>query len=318
MARSPAARALCFTIFDESLTFSDILAMLKKVKPQQLQYSIAGAEICPTTWRYHWQGYAIFDRKIATTSLGKHLNGAHCIVADGSAEDNQKYCGKHGMFEEWGMVPPDLGQGARSDLAKAADEVVKGKRFRDMAPTDIARFSKGLMTLRSLNKPPENGKKREIFLYYGPPRTGKSTCVRRKYTSDLYFKPLGKDFWFDGYDLHKVVVLDDFSGEIPLKDLLSILDNYVVQVPVKGGFTWFNPETVIVISNLLPNKWYDYRGREILFEALIERLRGGVFVFEKNIVSIKPLEGAEEDKILSSFINYIDPYDATSREPRIY
>ena len=77
--------------------------------------------------------------------------------------------------------------------------------------------------------------------------------------------------------------MDDFSGEMPLVQLLRLLDRYSVQVPFKGGYLWFCPDTIVITTNVHPRKWYNYWERDSSFEALKRRIH---VVFDFNQLSI--------------------------------
>jgi len=70
----------------------------------------------------------------------------------------------------------------------------------------------------------------------------------------------------------KEVLLDEFEGHLPLNSLLKLIDKYVRQVPIKGGFTWFNPEVIMMTANQHPSKWYDYSTRAQKEVALRRRI----------------------------------------------
>jgi len=99
------------------------------------------------------------------------------------------------------------------------------------------------------------------LVYCGAAGTGKSRLAYEQFP-DLYELPIGKDLWFDGYQGQETVLFDDFDGQYPLSQLLKLFDNYYIrQVPIKGGFVWFNPKRIIITSNYNPQDWYDYTNR---------------------------------------------------------
>jgi len=49
---------------------------------------------------------------------------------------------------------------------------------------------------------------------------------------------------------------------MPLNSLLKLIDRYVRQVPIKGGFVWFNPDVIICTANAHPSTWYQFQPNE--------------------------------------------------------
>jgi len=119
---------------------------------------------------------------------------------------------------------------------------------------------------------PSPREKRDVILCYGSPGTGKTHYARSIAPHGEYcVVPVSKDMWFNGVTNARVVVLDDFTGAFKLTDVLRLLHNYPEQVAIKGGFTWWNPETVVMTTNIDPMRWYDWAGREDQREALGRR-----------------------------------------------
>jgi len=62
--------------------------------------------------------------------------------------------------------------------------------------------------------------------------------------------------WFDGYNLQKVLLLDDFYGQVPVSMMLRLLDWYPEPVQTKNGRITPSYETIIITSNVAPKQWY--------------------------------------------------------------
>lgn len=115
----------------------------------------------------------------------------------------------------------------------------------------------------------------EVTLLYGPSGCGKTRQVfDTESLDDLWVKPADDNMWFDGYDNHPAALLDDFAGrlsKVSLVSLLRMLDRYVVQFPVKGGFVYFAPQRIWITTNIHPSEWYEWTGREAQYPALRRR-----------------------------------------------
>lgn len=81
--------------------------------------------------------------------------------------------------------------------------------------------------------------------------------------------------WFDGYAGQTHALLDDFVGsgsQVPLSQVLLLLDQYDQTVPVKGSHVRWTPEVVYITTNIHPRQWYDYAQRAAHYDALCRRI----------------------------------------------
>jgi hypothetical protein len=116
-----------------------------------------------------------------------------------------------------------------------------------------------------------------VVVYYGPTGTGKTRAVMDNLPSPDDLWTYSGDGWFDGYDGHKIVLFDDFSGsEFKISFLLRLLDRYPMQVRIKGGFVNWCPEEIYITSNLNPDQWYPNAHQEHI-DALKRRLTAVFF-----------------------------------------
>ncbi|KAL0168654.1 hypothetical protein M9458_036876 [Cirrhinus mrigala] len=93
----------------------------------------------------------------------------------------------------------------------------------------------------------------------GPPGCGKSRHVSELVRGQpTYYKPRGP--WWDGYDGHVNVVVDDYYGWIAYDELLRVCDRYPCKVPVKGAFVEFLAKWIYITSNRHVWDWYHFEG----------------------------------------------------------
>ena len=63
--------------------------------------------------------------------------------------------------------------------------------------------------------------------------------------------------WWDGYDGHTDIILDDFRGDYcKFAYLLKILDRYPLQVEVKGGMRQLRCRNIFITSDVHPELIY--------------------------------------------------------------
>lgn len=240
--------------------------------PDDVRYVIAGFEQCPDTGRDHWQGYAEFNVSVRLAGVQRLLGigKSHAEPADRSAEANKTYCTKSGgRTIEFGE--PSGKQGARTDLAQLRDDIRSavsaggaGAALRvafDNHPGAFFMYPSGIRSAIALC---QQGTVRttapNVEIHQGTTGTGKTRQAFERFP-DLWRSPpatRGGTHWFDGYVGQKAVLIDDYDGKaFALSLILQILDRYPLSLPVKGGFTNWNPETIIITTNVLYQQWYE-------------------------------------------------------------
>ncbi len=249
----------------------------------QMEYLVYQEEIA-ASGTYHFQGYCEFKKQMSLNPAKLLLGGAtvHIEPRRGTQAQAIAYCKKEDtripMTEIFEEGTPRV-QGKRVDLEGFKDAVREGAKRRDLIDEHvgiIARYPKFYDTL-TMNYRPIRVEELEVTLLYGETGLGKTRSVMDKYgqNEDFYIAPLNNGtMWYDTYDGHNFVLIDDFAGaasHISLCSLLRLLDRYPVLVPTKGSHTWWLPSKVFVTTNLLPKLWYKWEGREEQYKALARR-----------------------------------------------
>lgn len=227
------------------------------------KYGIVGKEI-GEKGTPHLQGFCNLTKPMRFNAIKQHLhNTIHIEKANGSDEDNQRYCSKAGNFFEKGSP---VVQGQRSDLSNVVDRIKDGKSLTDIAmefPTQFIRYHRGIRELLQVIKPiPPRDFKTYVYYYWGPPGSGKSKRALEEARSidkdSIYYKPRG--LWWDGYKQQKNVIIDDFYGWIKYDEMLKICDRYPYKVQVKGGFEEFTSTRLWITSNVDIYSLYHFVG----------------------------------------------------------
>jgi len=216
----------------------------------------------------HIQGYVEFATKKRVISLKPWLTGAHFEPRRGTAQQAADYCRKaesriQGPWEFGAMSLPH--QGDRSDIKEFVEAARQGStdsELMDAYPGAFAKYFKMVDRARASTVPKD--RPRTVIVCLGPSGAGKTKYARGLGTfgADLCVLPVSKDMWFDGCQDARVCVLDDFAGELNLVNLLRLLHEYPERVAIKGGFALWNPEVVVITTNIRPGLWYDFSGRK--------------------------------------------------------
>jgi len=290
-------RRVCFTLNNPQDGDSDRLLALW---PGTAKYIIFGRETAPTTGTIHLQGFVSLVNKTRWNAIRELLPRSHLEVARGKfytclcaqaralgsatlrsthvgSENTKhfligsnkkciKYCKKDEHWVEAGALRqgnrPDL-DGARETADSSGMRAVVGVfNFQAIRVAEI--FLKYNETVRDHDVPVV------VHVLWGATGVGKTRKVTEMIgDGDAYWHQGTK--WWDGYDAHDIVVLDDFRGSWwPYHTLLRVIDRYPCMVEVKGGNRQLRATTFYITSTMHPRNWYNLPGDSI--DQLLRRV----------------------------------------------
>lgn len=102
-------------------------------------------------------------------------------------------------------------------------------------------------------KTPQREHATEVIILYGPTGTGKSKWAIDNYPRS-YWKQ--RSNWWDGYNNHETIIIDEFYGWLPYDLLLRLCDRYPLLLEVKGGQVQCVAKRIILTSNNPIHSWY--------------------------------------------------------------
>jgi len=142
-------------------------------------------------------------------------------------------------------------QGERSDLKKYRDLVKKNNKLRELL--DNENDIPNLQTIRICEKyltycEKARSWKPEVIWIHGASGLGKTRLAYELCKNeDIYVKDDTQ--WWDGYDNHKTIILDDFRGKnMAFTYLLKLLDRYEMILQIKGGYRQCQANKIIITS----------------------------------------------------------------------
>lgn len=215
------------------------------------QYICVAPELAPDTGRPHLQAYVYFENAKTMTAAMKVIKGvfgndAHIEPAIADAQANRRYVfgpytdTKTGKTKsanpdavEYGKIPE---QGKRNDLEYVRELVRDGKGMREIMPvaTNFQQLKTAEFLFRFCEKK-RNWKTRVTWLY-GCSGSGKTRYAFDIHSADdIHIQNCAKLKWWQGYDAHPIVVLDECDVNTPYADLKEICDRYPCVVECKGG-----------------------------------------------------------------------------------
>lgn len=250
-----SSRCYCFTYNNPTCTKEELAEQLCEWK---CKYLVIGEESAPSTGTKHFQGYVYWSSAKPMTNVINKFKRIHFSVARGTAEENKIYCSKEDKdFIEYGSMPR---QGTRSDISLVKDMVASGSNLREISGK--VNSLQGLKHAECLMKYFE--KKRDwkpiVEWYFGPTGTGKTRAAMKVFNGDDVWVS-GKNLkWWEGYDGHENVLLDDFRKDFcTFHELLRILDRYEYRIECKGGSRQLLAKRIIITCPFFPAELYNTR-----------------------------------------------------------
>jgi len=200
-------------------------------------YLVAGRETAPTTGTQHLQGYVEFKNPRGGRALKSKLPTVWFDPRRGTALQASEYCKKDDEEPlESGTIS---NQGKRSDIESVRDALQEdGATMRDIVSTATSMQAvKFAQTYLGYHEATRNWRPK-VYWLCGAAGTGKSAlahAMAKRLDIDLHVQvDTGK--WWDGYDAHKGVLLDDVRDTFcTFNRMLNLLDRYACRIEIKGG-----------------------------------------------------------------------------------
>lgn len=216
---------------------------------------------------HHHQGYVYFANAKAFNPVKKLLpEGAHIEAAKGSPRQAAEYCKKEKVFYEAGECPAP---GRRTDVETVRQMVDEGQGMRSIV--DCVNSFQAIRAAEVLLKYKEKPRDWEpkVLWFYGPTGSGKTreafSLCKEPWVSGRSLK------WWEGYDAHENVIIDDFRGDFcTFHELLRILDRYEYRVETKGGSRQLRARLIVITCPCHPSKVYPNCGERI--DQLLRRI----------------------------------------------
>jgi len=250
-----------------------------------------GEEVGEKELKYHVQGLIQFEHPRSFAEVSKRLYNCNmrkpksirevekyckkgaCVrdmgeMGEGDFERFVKVMGREPMCYENGEYNYKEKQGKRSDLEMVHEMVNDGANMRE-----IICESSNYQCIRTAEKCLDYFEKArdfrpEVYWFWGETGTGKSRTAHElaseEFGEDVYeTNDNGK--WWNGYDGHKCVIIDDFRYDwISFKGLLKLTDRYGYRVETKGGMRQLLAKKIYITCPHTPSGEYKYATTENL------------------------------------------------------
>jgi len=252
------ARAWAFTL--NNYTPVDIQRVLDTCR--SAVYGIAGFEVGKKEGTPHLQGYLYFREAKTWSVLMKFAHFSYLKPAYASAERNRTYCRKDcELLCEYGICPKP---GCRTDLERTYMMLRSGCSMEDLVDAGVGNQCIRTAETYMKYKEPKRDWEMEIVWLAGPRGCGKSHYAHDKLGPNLYMAPEKLQEFWEGYDAHENVLIDDYRLTRGSFDfMLKLLDKYQLRVGVKGSSRQFRAKRLYITAPYTPEEMFCSVGEDV-------------------------------------------------------
>lgn len=282
---------------DHNLDRDKLITICQKLTPA---YFCMSDEIGIEEKTPHTHVYISFTNARHFNTVRKAFdNVAHVDECKGSPDENRDYVFKEGKWEadekadtnlrethyEEGELP-ERHQGQRNDLTAISDDVKNGLDVYEI----IEKYPNQAFNIDRLSRLVNLQKERQFRLVFreihvtylsGSTGSGKTRYVMEKYGYQNVYRVTDYQHPFDSYNFEKVILFEEFRGDLPIKDMLKYLEGYPLQLPCRYSNKTACYTQVYLCSNIsLDEQFCDVqRCEEETYLAFIRRI-GTVMEFD--------------------------------------
>ncbi|MCI9263651.1 MAG: replication protein [Oscillospiraceae bacterium] len=223
---------------------------------------------------YHTHVFFALEHPTRFSTIKRRFPAAHIDRADGTAGECRAYLQKSGKwadsdkaetsipgtFEEWGELPIER-QGERTDLALLYQLIKDGLsnyEIMEQNPDYMLSLEKIERARQAVREQQyrETFRTLEVTYIWGPTGTGKTRSVMEKYSYSGVYRVTDYAHPFDSYAGEDVLLLDEYSSNFKVRDLLCYLDGYPLSLPARYSNRVACYTKAYIISNLCLSKQY--------------------------------------------------------------
>ena len=238
-----------------------------------------------------------FENPRFGNKIKKIFPTAHIDYCNGTNESVRDYVNKQGKWEgdpkedtkiigtqyESGTLPEERGRGSRTDLEIIKDLVDNGLRPQEILDTNpnFYRLESYIQRMYFAKRRRETPIKREIevIVHLGVSGSGKSHVMTELDEGNMFLATDYSTAMLDHYGGEDVLFMDEFRGQIPYNQLLTLINGYRVQGHARYDNVLSLWKTVHITSVIPIEEWYNNDNIRDTFEQLLRRCSKIMFHF---------------------------------------
>lgn len=200
-------------------------------------------------------------------------NKAHIEMTMGTKAQAEAYINKTGKFEEKGEVilaKAQVGeihgrQGQRSDIEQIREAINDGLNWQEIVRLNDhfydTRMTAMIKNMYFDKRKQETPLKRSVGVHWvfggsGSGKTGTVFQLAEQYGEDNIFIVSDYQAPFDGYAGEKIIVMDEFRGQMSYSVLLDVTEGYKKQVHCRNANVWSLWSEVYITTIKTPEEVY--------------------------------------------------------------
>lgn len=216
----------------------------------------------------HTHVFIAFRSPVRWSTIQKQFPTAHIDTVLGTAAQTRDYVAKagkwatsekketsvEGTFEECGTLPEEQ-QGRRSDLDYLYQQIKSGCSNYEILENNASylRLINHIDKVReTVTKEDVKNRFRSLNVVYafGDSNLGKTKSVYDRHGYDAVYRVTNYNGRgsFDGYAHQQVLCLDSYASGFPIRELLTYLDGYPLELPCRYANKWAAYDTVYILS----------------------------------------------------------------------
>lgn len=260
---------------------------------KSLIYYCMSDEVGGETKTFHTHLYLLFSSATRFSTVKNQFPTAHIDRSRGTSKENRDYVFKTGnkwkgtaksetnlpeTHFEWGELPEER-QGTRTDLVNLYASIKDGKSNADILeenPQHLILLNHIDRTRKTVLEEKYRKVWREVKTTYifGETGLGKTRCIMDHYGYQNVYRVTDYKHPFDSYNQQPVLLLDEFSSNFQIQNLLPYFEGYPLELPCRYSNKQACFDKVFIISNLPISKQYeDIQSSEpAVWEAFLRRI----------------------------------------------
>ena len=247
----PAQKCRSYSFTLNNYTDDDIV-LLKAIN---YRYIIFGKEV-GASGTPHLQGMVVFLNPISFSSMKKKIPKAH-LEPTKIQHASMEYCKKEDDFFEDGIPPK---QGQRTDIEEVKEIMKDGGNIRSVIEHASSYQAIKYAEIRMKHFETPRSHKPYVKWLYGSTGVGKSKQAYEETEGHDTYTAMSTGRWFEGYDGHTHVIIDDIRKDfMKFHELLRLLDRYEMRIECKGGSRQFVATNITITSCYHPKDLFETR-----------------------------------------------------------
>lgn len=236
-------------------------------------YCVVGLEKGKTD-NWHLQGYTEWKSGKTKRQMYEYVLGKNTTIQfwidkrRGKPAKASTYCKKGQRFIEVGTLP--VGQGKRTDLDNVRTALEDGANLREIVQENrIQSYTFAKIWMTWFEK--QRDFTPEVYWLWGPSGTGKTYRAKQlAIKEDAYWLVIpetGSKVWWDGYDKHTCIIIDDYRPwAMSMRNLITIIGDAPCRAEIKGGFRQLLAHKIIITTNKSPEDTHGNDTEEELYQ----------------------------------------------------